>query len=129
MTTPLVCVFIAFLLIWIPRVAVVVAIKRSGTAYDNKHPRKQQAQLEGLGARAVAAHQNAFEGFAPFAAAVLVAEQAGADPRRASVLALTYVVARIIYTVAYLANADYLRSTVWAIGLLATFGLFILAWL
>jgi len=35
----------------------------------------------------------------------------------------------VIYTIAYLANADYLRSAVWTIGLLATFGLFVLAWL
>jgi uncharacterized MAPEG superfamily protein len=129
MTTPFACVFVAFLLIWIPRVAVVVAIRRSGLAYDNKHPRKQQATLEGFGARAQACHQNAFEGFPLFAAAVSIAHLAGADPRRSSVLAITYVVSRVVYTVAYLANTDYLRSTVWTIGLLATFGLFVLGWL
>ena len=129
MTTPFVCLLVAFLLIWIPHAAAVVAIQRSGVIYDNKHPRKQKATLEGFGARASACHQNHLEGFPLFAAAVFVAHLAGGDARRAAVLASTYVVARVIYTIAYLANADYLRSAVWTIGLLATFGLFVLAWL
>jgi uncharacterized MAPEG superfamily protein len=129
MTTPFVCVFLAFLLIWIPRVAVVVAIKRSGVPYDNKHPRQQLATLEGFGARAHACHQNHLEGFPMFAAAVFVAHLADGDARRAGILAMTYVVARVIYTFAYLANTDYLRSAVWGIGMLATLGLFVLGWL
>ena len=44
------------------------AMQRAG-GYDNHLPRAQQAQLEGWGARSVAAHQNGFETFAPFAAA------------------------------------------------------------
>lgn len=129
MTTPLVCVFLAFLLLWIPKPVVVLAIKRSGQAYDNKHPRQQQATLEGIGARAHACHQNQIEGFSWFAAAVFVAHLADADPRRSAVLAGTYVVARVAYTIAYLTNADYLRSAIWTIGLLATVGLFVLGWL
>lgn len=129
MTTPFVCVLIAFLLLWVPHAIAVMAVVRSGKTYDNKHPRKQKAQLEGFGARAVAAHQNSFEGFAPFAAAVFVAHLAQADARQSAILAITYVVARVLYLFAYLANADYLRSAVWGIGLLATLGLFILGWL
>jgi uncharacterized MAPEG superfamily protein len=129
MTTPFVCVFLAFLLIWTPKPAVMLAIKRAGQAYDNKHPRQQQATLEGYGARAQACHQNQLEGFPMFAAAVFVAHLADADPRRSALLAGTYVVARVAYTIAYLTNADYLRSAIWTIGLLATFGLFVLGWL
>ncbi len=129
MTTPFVCVLLAFLMIWVPRGVVVMAIKRAGIPYDNKHPRQQQASLEGFGARAHACHQNHLEGFPMFAAAVFVANLADADPRRSAVLASTYVAARVVYTVAYLANTDYLRSAVWTIGLLATFGLFVLGWL
>lgn len=129
MTTPFVCVFVAFLLIWIPRAVVVAAIRRSGQPYDNKHPRKQQATLEGFGARAQACHQNHLEGFPLFAAAVFVAHLADADPRRSGVLAVTYVASRVFYTLAYLTNTDYLRSAIWTIGLLATFGLFVLGWL
>ncbi|MFV8750922.1 MAPEG family protein [Nannocystaceae bacterium ST9] len=129
MTTPFVCVLLAFLLIWIPRVAVVVAIRKAGIPYDNKHPRKQQATLEGFGARAQACHQNHLEGFPMFAAAVFVAHLADGDPRRAAILAGTHVAARVFYTIAYLTNADYLRSAIWSIGMLAIFGLFVLGWL
>lgn len=129
MTAPFVCVFLAFVLIWFPRLGVAAAIRASGQPYDNKHPRKQQATLEGFGARAQACHQNHLEGFPMFAAAVFVAHLAGGDPRRAAILAGTYVVARVAYTIAYLTNADYLRSAIWCIGLLATVGLFVLGWL
>lgn len=129
MTTPFVCVFLAFVLIWVPRLGVVAAIKRSGIPYDNKHPRKQQATLEGFGARAQACHENQLEGFPMFAAAVFVAHLTDGDPRRSAILAGTYVVARVAYTVAYLANADYLRSAIWFIATLATVGLFVLGWL
>lgn len=129
MTTPFVCVFLAFLLIWAPRIVVIAAIVRSGVPLDNKHPRKQQASLEGFAARAHACHQNHLEGFPMFAAAVFVAHLADGDPRRAAILAGTYVVARVLYTFAYLANADYLRSAIWGVGALATIGLFVLGWL
>lgn len=129
MTTPFVCVFLAFLLIWAPRLIVIATIKRSGVPLDNKHPRKQQAALEGFAARAHACHQNHMEGFPLFAAAVFVAHLAGGDPRRAAILACTYVVVRVAYTIAYLANTDYLRSAIWGIGLLSIVGLFVLGWL
>jgi uncharacterized MAPEG superfamily protein len=127
MTTPFVCVLIAFALIWLARIPVFVAIGRSKQEFDNKQPRRQLASLEGFGARAVAAHQGLIESFAPFAAAVIIANIAGADPRRSAVLAVTFVVAEVLYVAAYLANADYLRSLVWLVGLLTVLGLFGLA--
>lgn len=72
MTTPLLCIFLAFLLTHASKVPVAVAqarqAKAEGKTYDNKHPRAQQAKLTGWGARALAGHKNAFENFAPFAA-------------------------------------------------------------
>ncbi|PRP95464.1 MAPEG family protein [Enhygromyxa salina] len=127
MTTPFVCVIVAFALIWLARVPVFVAIGRSDQAFDNKQPHAQLARLEGFGARAVAAHRSLGESFAPFAAAVVIAHLAGAEPRRSAVLAIAFVVCEVIYAVAYLANADYLRSFVWLIGLFAVLGLFGLA--
>jgi uncharacterized MAPEG superfamily protein len=128
MTTPLLCVFLAFLLIWFPRALVIVAIARSGERLDNNHPRDQQARLEGWGKRAQAAHNNAFESFAPFAAAVLVAHLAGANPGHAAALAVTHVVARTVYPLVYIANLGLLRTAVWSIGTLATGGLFVLGY-
>ncbi|MCS6901519.1 MAG: MAPEG family protein, partial [Myxococcales bacterium] len=129
MTIPLLCVFLAFLLIWFPRVLVIVAILKSGERFDNNHPRDQQARLEGWGKRAQAAHNNAFESFAPFAASVIVAHLAGANPDHAAALAITHVIARTLYPLAYIANLSSLRSSIWGIGTLATTGLFILGYL
>ncbi len=126
MTTPFVCILIALLLIHAPRVAYVVALKREGKRYNNKAPRSQQRRAKGLAARALAAHNNGFETFTPFAAGVFVAHLGGADPRQATVLAVSFILCRVFYIVAYLGNADYLRTAVWVLGLLATCGLFVL---
>lgn len=130
MTTPFICVLVAFLLIYLPKVPLSVAMARQPGGYDNKHPRQQQSQLEGFGARAAAAHYNGFEAFPAFAAAVFVAHLAGVGhDYRASVLSVAFVVARTLYVAAYLANQDYLRSAIWGIGLLCTVALFCLPWL
>ena len=126
MTTPFLCVFIAFLLIYFPRILVIVATVQSGKKVDNNHPRDQQAQLEGWGRRAQAAHNNAFEAFAPFAAAVVIAHLAHADPTRSGQLAIVHVVARSIYPLIYVADIGALRTAVWGVGLLTTAGLFLL---
>lgn len=130
MTTPFLCVLIAFLLIFLPKVPLSIAMAKQPGGYDNKRPREQQAKLEGWGARARAAHYNAFEAFPPFAAAVIVAHLGGAgSDHRATVLAVAFVVARALYVAAYLADLDYLRSAIWGIGLLCTVALFCLPWL
>lgn len=129
MTTPFICVLIAFVVIYLPKLPLSVAMARQPEGYDNKHPRKQQSQLEGWGARAAAAHLNAFEAFPGFAAAVIIAHLAGASDYRASILSVAFVVARTLYVVAYLANQDYLRSAIWGIGFLCTVALFCLPWL
>jgi uncharacterized MAPEG superfamily protein len=93
--------------------------------YDNHHPRAQQSTLTGWGARALAAHLNGFETFAPFVAAVLVAHVAGAPTGLVTGLALLFVVARVAYVACYIADLSSLRSAVWGVGFLATLGLFL----
>jgi len=124
MTTPFLCVLLAFVLCWVARIPVFVAIARSGQDFDNELPPRQLASLDGIGARAVAAHRGLLAMFAPFAAAVVIAEFAGADPRRAAVLSVAFVVSQLLYVAAYLANVDYLRSLVWLVGFLTILGLF-----
>jgi uncharacterized MAPEG superfamily protein len=126
MTTPLICILVAFLLIFLPKFPIAIAQARLPGGYDNKDPRAQQAALTGWGARARNAHANAFESFAPFAAAVLVAHLAHADPGWSAILALVHVGARTAYPFVYLANLGMLRSAVWTVGFAATVGLFIL---
>jgi uncharacterized MAPEG superfamily protein len=129
MTIPLLCVFIAFVLIYVPRGIVARAQARQPEGFDNRNPRDQQARLTGAGKRAHAAHQNAIEGFAPFAAAVFTAHLAGADPKWSAVLAVTYVAARAVYIAVYLADKAALRSAVWMLSFVATCGLFLLKWI
>ena len=129
MTTPFWCILLAFGLIHVPKGILWFLMLRSKEGYDHKYPRAQQAKLTGFPARALACHKNGFENFAPFVAGVFVAHLGGADPHRSAVLAMTFIVARMLYTVAYLADAEYLRTLVWSIGMLATVGLFGLAWL
>ncbi|HEX7665865.1 MAG TPA: MAPEG family protein [Polyangiaceae bacterium] len=125
MTTAFWCVAAAFVLIYLTRLPVSFAQLKTGK-FDNNHPRDQQAKLEGWGRRAVAAHMNGFEGFAGFAASVFVAHLAHGNEHTAGLLAITYVVARVIYVALYIGNVATLRSAVWTVGLVATFGLFVL---
>ncbi len=120
-----ICVLVAFVMIYLTKAPLAMAMSKEG-GYDNKHPRQQQAQLTGWGARANAAHQNAFETFAPFAAAVFVAHLGNAPKDMVNILAITFVISRIFYTTFYLTNKDKFRSLTWMIGFGATFALFIL---
>jgi uncharacterized MAPEG superfamily protein len=118
------CIVAAWLVVYCTKLPVAVAMQRAG-GYDNHLPRAQQARLEGWGARSVAAHQNGFEGFAPFATAVLVAHVAGGPERLVDLLAVSYVIARAGYVTCYLADWASLRSAVWTIGFVVTFALFL----
>lgn len=125
MTVPFICVAIAFVFLYVSKLPVGVAMARMPRGYDNRHPRDQQAQLTGWGKRALAAHQNGFEGFPAFASAVLVNHVGGGDPSLGATLAIVYVASRLAYTAAYIADVHALRSTIWMIGMLSTLGLFL----
>jgi uncharacterized MAPEG superfamily protein len=118
------CIAAAWLVVYSSKLPVALAMQRAG-GYDNHHPRAQQASLTGWGARAVAAHLNGFETFAPFAAAVVVAQLAGAPSGLVDALAVAFVASRLAYVACYLADLSALRSAVWMVGWLATFGLFL----
>lgn len=126
MTIPFWCVLVAAFLIYFPRVFVMAGMAKRPEGYDNRHPRDQQAKLEGWARRAQAAHLNAFEGFAPFAAAVIVAHLAGADAAWSAWLAIAYCVLRFAYTLMYVGNLGSARSLVWIGAMIATAGLYVL---
>ena len=125
MDVPLACVGAAFLLIYAPRLVVMRAQAKLG--YDNRDPRAQQAKLEGPARRAHAAHNNSFEAFAPFAAAVLGCELRGANARWTEILALAFVVLRTLYIFAYVGDKPSTRSSIWMLGFGCILGLFVLA--
>lgn len=129
MTIPFWCVLIAYVLIFVPRAAVVKAIVDMGEGYDNNDPAQQKAKLEGWGRRAEAAHRNAFESFMPFTAGVVIAHLSGGDPEWAARLALIHVTARLIYPFLYIAGRGTSRTAVWTVGTAASVGLMTLgAW-
>jgi uncharacterized MAPEG superfamily protein len=106
---------------------VTVAIAKWHRGYDNNAPRAWEGRLEGRRGRAVAAHHNHFEAFAPFAAAVIVAHLAGARQLPIDAVAGAFVALRIAYTWAYLADRASLRSLLWLGGFACVIALFAIA--
>lgn len=113
------CLFVATILPFLAKVPVAIAMNKLG-GYDNNHPRAQQSQLTGFGARALAAHQNAFEALIIFAPAILVAIATQHTGELIQQLAIAHVSARILYNIFYLLNIGLIRSLVWAVGLISS---------
>jgi uncharacterized MAPEG superfamily protein len=108
--------------------AATVAIAKWGARdFDNAAPRRWLARQEGLRQRADAAHRNHFEAFPFFATAILIAEQLAALQTAIDMLALAYIVLRVIYTLLYLTNRPTLRSISWLLSYLIVIGLFFTA--
>jgi uncharacterized MAPEG superfamily protein len=102
--------------------------KSAGKNFDNHDPRGWLArQTHPRVIRGNAAHLNAFEAFAPFAAGVLMAQSAGVDPGRISTLAVVFIVCRILHGVFYLADKHALRSLSWAVGIACVVALMVQA--
>ena len=123
---PLLCLPIGFAMVYAPKLVLSMAMAREPEGYNNKMPRDQQAKLTGWGRRAVAAHANGFESFPAFAAGVLATQVTGASPHIASIAAITYVIARLLYAFAYIGDVHILRSSVWTIGFVATVTMMVL---
>lgn len=118
------CVLIAAVL---PYIWSYVA-KANGSKFDNRNPRDWLAKQENpRSAHANAAQLNAFEAFAPFAAAVLMAQLAGVDGRQAGLLAIVFVVFRVLHGVFYLIDRDRLRSLCWLGGFICVIALLVQA--
>jgi uncharacterized MAPEG superfamily protein len=104
--------------------APIAIAKLSGArSFDNSKPRDEGFYEDPFRARGLWAHQNGLEGFAFFAAAVVVAQMR--DARQATVdgLAVGYVALRFGYAAAYLADLPRLRSALWGLAFLANVAL------
>ena len=115
------CVLIGALL---PYPIIIFAKAKRG--FDNRNPRAWLDRLEGLGARAYAAHLNGFEAFPFFAAAVIVAHQIHANQAWLNALAVGYIAARIAYIVCYFTDLASLRTLVWTLGFGLNIAIFLL---
>ncbi|KQO00403.1 MULTISPECIES: MAPEG family protein [Stenotrophomonas] len=123
MSTAYWCVLIAALL---PYVWVAAAKARPG--YNNRNPRAWVARSDNyLVQRANAAHLNAFENFAPFAAGVVMAQLAGVEAPLVNQLAIAFVVFRVLHGLFYVADKPPLRSLSWLGGFACAVALIVLA--
>ena len=120
------CVLIAALL---PYVCAMLAKragmgkKRSQGGYDNHNPREWMAAQGPASARANAAQANSFEALPFFIGAVVIAHQLGAPQMRVDLLAIAFVVLRVLYIALYVTDKPNARSAVWALALLANIGI------
>lgn len=127
MTLAEACLLVACLLpigcAWIAKSKGFGKPRREG-GFDNHQPRQWLAQLQGWQARANAAQLNSFEALPLFIAGVLVAQRVPGPQAWIDGLAVAFVVARVGYIGAYLADRANLRSVLWVLGLACCIGLF-----
>ena len=119
------CILITALLPY----AWVFAAKTGAPGYNNRNPRAWIAKQAGnyKVQRANAAHLNAFEAFAPFAAGVVMAQFAGVDHGRIALLAVAFVALRVLHGILYLADVQLMRSLSWMAGLACVVALLVQA--
>lgn len=120
MTIAETCILIACLLplacAWTAKKGGFGRPRREG-GFDNNNPRQWLSTLQGLPARANAAQQNSFEALPLFIAGVLVAERMQAAQGTLDALAIAFIVARVGYIGAYLADRATMRSLLWVTGM------------
>lgn len=104
---------------------ILVGYAKSGSR-ENNAPRDSAENLTGAKRRAYAAHQNAFETFPFYAAAVLGALSFGASAKTVGVLAAVYLAFRIAHALLYIADKSTPRSLVYAGGLFTNIAIFAL---
>lgn len=102
-------------------------LAKSRRDFDNARPRDWLAAVGGWRQRAHWAQLNSFEAFPPFAAGVIVAQQAGAPQAHVDALAVAFVGLRLVYGGLYMADCPGLRSVAWTLAMGMTVGLFVSA--
>lgn len=92
-------------------------ISRRDGGYDNVDPRAWLARQTDWRARANAAQANSFEALPFFIGALLASQQLGARQGLVDMLAVGFVVLRIVYIVLYVQGQATARSVVWSLAL------------
>jgi uncharacterized MAPEG superfamily protein len=91
--------------------------RRRDGGFDNHNPRLWLANLQGWQARAHAAQLNSFEALPIFIAGVLVAQRLDAPQATVDGLATAFVLLRVGFIGAYLADRANVRSLLWVLAL------------
>ena len=126
MTLSFVCVLIASLLpiVW----AGYAKLTGGHRLKHNRAPREFLEKIEGKSKRAKWAHDNSWEAFAPFAAAVIIAHYLEVDQNMIDKSAIVFIMARVLYGVFYIFDKPTMRSGVWFIGFFSVLNLYYQAW-
>jgi uncharacterized MAPEG superfamily protein len=104
--------------------APIVIVKYGAIrSFDNSKPRDPAFYQDPFRARGLWAHQNGLEGFAFFAAAVVIAQLRAAPQNIVDGLAVAYVALRFAYAAAYLADLASVRSAIWTLAFAANVAL------
>ena len=119
MTIAFYCVVIG---LFIPVILAGISKKNSG--YNNDSPRDHIAHLNGKAKNAYNAEQNHYENFSVFAIAVVVAHWLGHDQAVIDLLAIIFIIARVLHATFYITNNGSLRSLSYTIGFACTIALF-----
>ncbi|NEQ44024.1 MAG: MAPEG family protein [Leptolyngbya sp. SIOISBB] len=123
--TLLLSIVIAAVLVYAP--FMVVGLARFQMGYDMSAPRKMTDKMPPYAQRANWAHQNSFESLILFAPAALMAYVTGQDSIVALGAVLAYLIARLLYSIFYIADIPILRSAMFAVGSLGIYTLFFLS--
>jgi len=128
MTIGFICILIASFLpvVWIAYAKITIP-----GGFKPKYNRNSREILEatkGKTKRAKWAHDNSWEAFAPFAAAVIIAHYLKVDQSMIDYSAIVFIIARLIYGLCYIYDKSLMRSIVWFVGLLAVVNLYYQAW-
>jgi uncharacterized MAPEG superfamily protein len=110
---------------FLPLIAAGIA-KGGRRDYDNNDPRRWETSLDGFRRRAVGAMNNTFEALPFFATAVVVAHQLGAPQGRLDMLAVAWLLLRLVYIALYVTDRASARSLVWFGAVIVTVWIFVL---
>jgi uncharacterized MAPEG superfamily protein len=125
MSSLVIALLVLVLIPYVVRVPLIKALLAS-EGYDNHHPRVQQQHLTGIAARANAAHYNSFEALQLFLAALAANMLMGRVESQWLVgLAWGFVLCRVLFCWAYLADRDVLRSSIWTLGVACIIAMFV----
>lgn len=102
-------------------------LAKSGPGFNNHDPREYLARVEGWRKRAHWVQVNNFETFPAFAVSVIIAHQLQANQVFVNYLAISFVIARILHAICYLADRPSLRTLFWFIGFGCVAAIFIIS--
>ncbi|MEM8675201.1 MAG: MAPEG family protein [Cyanobacteria bacterium P01_G01_bin.67] len=106
---------------------LVVGWGRLQAGYDQSAPRAIFDKLPAYAKRATWAHQNSFEALTIYGLAALMAYVTGVESDWAKIAPISFLIARLFYSIFYIFNIPLGRSLMFAIGSLAGWTLFTLS--